>query len=873
MSQRLIVTHNNADFDAIASLLAMHRLDPTAIPVLPARTHRNVQDFLSLYASLLRGVVLDDLDEVEALEYVYVVDTQKRPTLPGLLPSTKVYIVDHHPPTQKLPRNYEFWGEELGATTTLLTERIQREDILLSSLEASLLMLGIYEDTGSLAYETTTPRDIRAAAWLLTQGAKLEIVRNFLSHSLEDDQWILYDRLRESATIVEIEGHSILIAIAEMPKQLTGIAAIAHQIANLYDPSALVLLVQMGQDVQMVGRSSVEAIDVGEVARKLGGGGHGRAAAALVHHTTIPDIVTRLMGLLHEIVQPSVTVADLMSTGQIETVADTDTIDDANREMQVSGHEGYPVIEGERVVGLLTRRAVDRAINHNLGHQHVTQIMEAGTNIYVRPSDSLEALRQKIIDTGWGQLPVLDDSNTMIGIVTRTDLIRRWGEGPRDSRRQRLLLQQLQETLPDGLWPLIKTISHEAQAQQLDLYLVGGLVRDLLLDVPNLDIDFVVEGEAIPFVQHLCAKYGGDMRYHYQFGTAKWLLDADLAARMDLAYSDEWPSFIDFATARAEFYKEPTALPTVRQSSIKQDLHRRDFTINSLAIRLAPEPMGDLIDYYNGERDLNHKIIRVLHSLSFVDDPTRIIRAVRFEQRLGFHIEERTAGLLQDALSFLDRVTGERIRNELAHILREPDPLRALRRLDQTGILHRIHSALYVDAWFEAAYRAIIYFRHNPIWPIAPNFGKWPLSIFALLTVRLSKEMLDSVGKRLQVSRAQMKLLHMVQDGYCQILAFTPDMYPSTVVEILEPLDEMCWLALWAAAPTAVIRQIIEQFVTEWRHVQSTYDGRRLREMGMKPGPAMGQMLRDIRRAWLDGIVSTSQQEDDFVQRMLDELA
>lgn len=860
---RLIFTHNNADFDAIASLMALHKLDPTAVPVLPTRTHRNVEDFLTLYASLLPAVPWQEI-QTETIEFAYLVDTQKHHLI---RPTTPTHIIDHHPLKIQLAAEHIFLGEVVGATTTLLTERLQREELPLTPLEATLLTLGIYEDTGSLTYTSTTSRDVRAAAWLLEHGAKLDIVRDFLGQRLENDQLEVYEHLCKSATMLEIQGHNVLVASASVDEQISSLSSIVHQLSNLYDPHALFAFIQVGSDVQMIARSGVEQIDVGEIARQLGGGGHNRAAAALIHDSTHETVAQQVIAILGHSVRPSVTVANLMSTGHIETITHDAKVSEAAHLMQMSGHEGYPVIQGDRVVGLLTRRAVDRSMSHKL-EQRVEQVMETGTGIFVHPDDSLETLRQKMMDTGWGQMPVLDDKGKMIGIVTRTDLIRRWGERPRNHRHQQLILQQLQQILPGGLWSLIQQVAREAQEKRLELYLVGGLVRDVLLNLPNLDIDFVVEGDAIELVQHLCQRFGGEMRYHPPFGTAKWLIAETTAKAAGVEYSAEWPAFLDFATARSEFYKEPTALPTVRQSSIKQDLHRRDFTINSMAIRLSPEPMGDLIDYYNGERDLNAKLIRVLHSLSFVDDPTRIIRAVRFEQRLNFQIETRTKKLLSDALPFLDRVTGERVRNELEHILKERDPLRGLLRLDELGVLRQIFAGFMIDAWFEAAYQMLLSAK-NVVAPWSIENYPWDVGLWLLLTMRLSAEELDTLSQRLLMPRFLMKPVKAIQTGYQRLLDFDRKTPPSKVVETLEKMEGVCWLALWAAVPSGELRQIVVQFVTTWQHIKSTVSGKQLIALGIAPGPSVGIILKELRRAWLDGEIVDSESEKIFLEQIL----
>lgn len=204
----------------------------------------------------------------------------------------------------------------------------------------------------------------------------------------------------------------------------------------------------------------------------------------------ITSIKTQIMSLLPDIVKPGVRVAELMSAGRVQTLAAKTPINEAALLMQRSGHEGYPVLDGKSLVGLLTRRAVDRAMNHQMGHQPVATIMEAG-QVYVQPNDGLEALRQKMMDSGWGQMPVLNNDGKIIGIVTRTDLIRRWTEPPLHANQHTLMHQKLARVLPPDVWQLILTIAQHAQAAQMGLYLVGGFVRDLLLDVPNLDIDFL----------------------------------------------------------------------------------------------------------------------------------------------------------------------------------------------------------------------------------------------------------------------------------------------------------------------------------------------------------------------------------------------
>ena len=354
-----------------------------------------------------------------------------------------------------------------------------------------------------------------------------------------------------------------------------------------------------------------------------------------------------------------------------------------------------------RLVGLLTRRAVDRTMSHKL-NLTVGAVMNAGS-VTVSPEAPLETLQQIMTDTGWGQVPVVVNDE-IIGIVTRTDLLKTLAPKQATSGRKNLA-DRLEASLPPARLALLRAVANTAQAQQAALYVVGGFVRDLLLGRPSLDYDLVVEGDAIALGRALVQQYGGRATTHRRFGTAKWRigeireeLAAKLAEETGLKLDETtFPETLDLVSARREFYTHPTALPTVERGSIKLDLHRRDFTINTLALRLDGKYYGELHDHWGGRADLQAGLIRVLHSLSFVDDPTRILRAVRFEQRFGYQIEPRTKELLKNALGLLDRVSGDRVRHELDNMLNEPAWEAMFDRMAELEVHTAIHPALPWD--------------------------------------------------------------------------------------------------------------------------------------------------------------------------------
>ena len=583
---QVIFTHNHADFDAIASLLAAHKLYPQAVPVLPHELNRDVAEFVTLYQNGLPFVRWDDVRE-KTVDHIILVDTQRVPEYKNFTPAhIPTLIIDHHPRRDDLGANVTFTGEQIGANTTLLLEQLQQDKtITLTSLEATLLALGIYSDTGSMTYSRTTPRDIQAVVWLLEHKAVLDTVRRFLTAPLNDDQQMLLDKLIQSAESRSIQGCAVVVAAARMEEYIPQVNAVTHRLSDILDPSALFVLVEMDGAIQMVCRSRTDAIDVGAIAKHFGGGGHVRAAAAKIY-AHLPDALDNLWALLEATVQPAARVSELMSYG-IQTVEVDQPIAEIIQQLRRIGHEGYPVLEEGRVVGLLTRRDADRALEHGLKEAIVRDVMVGG-GVTLNPDDGVSKLERLMVQSGWGQIPVVDGHGHLIGIVTRTDLINHWVKvhpttPPQDDR---LDPAQIEHVLGEAASALIHTIADHARQQQISVYMVGGIVRDLLLHRPNFDVDFVVEGDAIAFAESLSAVFGGEVASFRPFGTAKWRLDEVV---MEALKVRNLPEHVDFATSRNEFYEHPTALPSVYSSSIKLDLHRRDFTINTLAVQLSPE--------------------------------------------------------------------------------------------------------------------------------------------------------------------------------------------------------------------------------------------------------------------------------------------
>ena len=868
----LVLTHEQADFDAVASLLAVRLMDPGATAVLPRRLNRNVRAFLTLYGDRLPLVEFDDLRR-GPIERITLADTQNLVSVKGYRAGVPVHVVDHHPRTAALPENWTAHIEPLGATTTLLVEDIQQLGLELDLVQATMLLLGIYEDTGSLTYGSTTPRDIRACAWLIEAGANLQIAADFLNHPLSESQRALYDRLFEAATTHEIQGLTIVITAAEAPGFLDEISTLAHKLRDLFDPDGLFVLVGLNGHVQMVARSTTDSLDVAKVAEHFGGGGHNRAAAAIIRDASLDSVRRRLLELLPQVIEPEITVGEIMSRGP-QLLDPQVTITQAAEQMRRFGHEGYPVVENGKVIGLLTRRAVDRALAHGLDKMPVSSVMNAG-ELVVSPHDSVQHLQRLMIEHDWGQVPVADpESGEIIGIVTRTDLLKTLAGG-QDRPRRASLADKLDQALPPARREMLRLIARQAEELGLALYVVGGFVRDLLLGKPSLDFDLVVEGDAIRLARALARKYGGRVSSHRRFGTAKWRLDPqDERLRSALGLEQEQladlPATLDLVSARTEFYMHPTALPTVQQGSIKLDLHRRDFSINTLALRLDGRYYGKLLDHWGGGKDLREGVIRVLHSLSFIDDPTRMLRAVRLEQRLGFTIEPRTLELLHDALPLLGRVSGERVRGELEQIFKEPRRLQIMDRLQELDLLRAIHPALRWGDWQRQAFAQVEGFRPPESWRLAGEVEPQAL-YYGMLLVALEPAQAQAVCRRLHFAAQLRADLLQANRLYHGFPARCGEGRPSALVEYLEGFRERALVIAWLAFfDQPDCRARLERYLRQWRFVTPTTTGDTLRAMGLPPGPAYGRILHRLRAARLDGEVTSDEQEQALLEALLE---
>ena len=877
----VIITHEQADFDALASLLGACITHPDTLPVLPQKTNRNVADFLKMFTSSFLFQEVSDLPK-ENIEQVTLVDTQSLITIKGTNRNTKVRVIDHHNAKKDLPADWDFQFVPYGAATTFFVKKIQAEGVYdLNAMEATLLLLGIYEDTGSLTYTNTTPHDASAIAYLLSKNANLEIAASFLNPPLSSAQQAVFQKLLEQSRHINIYDLNILIASANALELEDEISSIAHKMNNLFEPDALFLLTKLKEGIRFVARSSTNRVDVAKIAQRYGGGGHRRASAALLKNddkgqNNLKSFEEDLETVLRDQILPAVRVRNIMSKKPLILSPKT-SVDEARTLMERYGYEGFPVIKDNKIIGLLKRRAVDKALTHHLD-KTAFSLMEAG-NFSVSKNDTLEELQQVMSESGWGQIPVVSKSSgEIIGIVTRTDLLKAITGNGQDNHH-RNLAGAIKENTSIGEYQLLDLISQTAAEVDLPIYIVGGFVRDLLLETASPDFDIVVEGDALRLSEMLSSKFGGKVTSHKKFGTAKWWpREKNSSANSELLpiqpeHLDQIPAALDLISARTEFYEKPTALPTIKQSSIKLDLHRRDFTINTMAIRLDGDHFGDLYDYWGGLNDLENGLVRVLHSLSFVDDPTRMLRAVRFEKRFDFEIEIRTLELLTEAVSLLDNVSGDRIRHELDQIFYEKESSKMLQRLHGLGILERIDPAIIWRDEFSEEIRKVKESRNNDLQENGSDQKNQDLAnqTYVILLCRLATQDLNRVIKRLRF-RKDIRQIISAANALWHNQEMLSKLSPGDFTEKIEKYPILAINTLLLIANDPDFRSKLEKYAADWKHITIETSGNDLRKLDIPPGPIYHQMLRRLRIAKINGDITDQTQEKEMLQQLIQKM-
>ena len=862
----IITSHLNADFDALASMIAAKKLYPDASIIFPGSQERKVRDFIEIFSPLEMSRI-KDIDRTQVKRLI-IVDT-KQPDRIGPLADLlrhrdiDVHIYDHHPFEVGDIRGKHEKADMVGATATIMTEVLREKKLPPTPMEATVLALGIYEETGCLLFPSTTERDLLAVSYLLRRGANLNIVSEYVKIDLRREEIELLSELLSAAQEWTINGVRIVLAKASRDSYVGDAAILAHKIMDMEDIDAVILILSMEGKTLLVARSRVQELDVSLLLREFGGGGHHAAAAATVKEDS-PDIIAdRIAHMLPEHVRPGKIAADIM-TQPVITITWDSPIFEAERMMTKYGVNVLPVIRGGAYVGLISRETVEKSLFHGFGKNHVFDFCST-EKLTVTADTPIRDIETMMIEQNQKFMPVLAE-NVIIGAITRTDILRILYEEFLKKRRidkeettephftSRNLSGWLRDRFPEEVYTVLKLSGEIAENLGYGVYLVGGSVRDLLMGEQNLDIDLVIEGDGIAFAQALSVHTAAKVKVHHVFGTAQIFLKT---LRLDVA------------TARTEYYESPAALPKVETSSIKKDLYRRDFTINSLAIRLNPHDFGLLMDFFGGQRDIKEKTIRVLHNLSFVEDPTRAFRAIRFSERFGFRLSKHTASLMKSAIEMglFDRLSGSRLYDELLLTFHETNPVLTLQKLSDYGLLKVIHPAITFDEDLE---RALTSMGETLAWYdllfLDEKVDKGILYLMALLSLLADTDRNEALA-RLAVPPRARELIHNGISNAVTILTKLPAKDVAALYHLLAGSKTEALIFAVSAAKDVRKKKDISHYLVELRKISPLLNGHDIMTLGIPQGPLYSRILNDLRDARLMGKVVTREDELAFIRK------
>lgn len=871
----LITCHSNADFDALAAMCAAALIYGPCDVLFPGTQEANLQTFyqeLKERPGAAPGCTfLDDrVPDFSKYGRLVAVDTRRRSRLRHVWPlldnpGTRIEVWDHHPETSDDVHAHVCHAEICGAVTTLLIEEIQKRNIAVPRETATVLGLGIYSDTGSFSFSSVTQRDFAAAGWLLGRGMDINIISEKTAFSMTKEHIRALNALLESAQTYHINGADVVLAEATLDSYLDDFAFLAHKMMEMEKFDILFAIGRMDDRIQIVARSRSHAVNVGAVCSAFGGGGHAYAASASVRDKTPSEVRDGILTQLYLQEEGEKTARDYMSQPAIG-IEEGHTIAEADELMLHFGLKTMPVFAPmtRRCTGLIDSQITQKAIAHGLAGAPLTDYMRR--NLKTLPvTATLRDITTVIVGARQRLVPIVSGGSSVVGVVSRTDLINIFAQEPGRMNptdrapKSRNMGRTMRDRLPKDVLDILEKAGALGRSRQTPVYVVGGFVRDLLLKTPNHDIDLVVEGDGIGFARAFAGVLGGRVRVHKKFLTSVVIFPG--------AGGKE--ERVDVATARLEYYESPAALPTVEHSSIKMDLYRRDFTINALAIRLDCEPMGEIVDFFGGQKDIRDRVIRVLHTLSFVEDPTRCLRAVRFEQRYHFRIGPATEKLIKNdvSLKLLDKLSPSRLFNEFEHICAEETAILCIRRLHELGILQAIHPQLSINpdrkemlirtakvmAWYRLLY-------------IDEEMRPW-LVYFLVLCSSLTYAVTLEVFRRLGIPPALKNEVLGCREKARSLrsslkrLTATPGFRVSALCAMLRPLPVEFVLYLMADMEVPETRRALSRYITVWRTEKPGVDGSDLKKLGLAPGPAYGVILQRLLEAKLDGTAASPEEQ------------
>ncbi|MFC0557699.1 CBS domain-containing protein [Halalkalibacter alkalisediminis] len=827
----VIVSHVNLDFDGLACLLAAKKLHPNAKVALTDKQHPTVKSFLAIYRDQLAFSSYENIDWKKLKKLILVdVASVKRTgiPLPSISTEVETIVYDHHSPKDDDLTTGIRYIKNYGAAITLLFDHIMEQGLSISPFEATLFGLGLYTDTGNFTFQQTTARDLHVASILRELQMDVTLIDRFQEQVLTAAEKQLLHVLLTNGEEKVINGITMFVTSHEQSSYIGGLATITRKVLESTGVDAVISIVKMKDHVYVVARSSSERVDFRSLMENLGGGGHSQAASATVKKTALLDVKKTVQTSLNQLIRKAITAADIMSF-PVKSVSPNDSINSVLEQMYQYGHTGFPVLnEQNELIGVISRRDVDKATHHGLGHAPVKGYMTTQL-VVLSPTTSLETIQETMMKHNIGRIPIVNEEKQVVGILSRTNVIEQLHK--QTNHEEEPVLQTIKKQLSPDIYKLLIDIGTLADEQQISAFLIGGVVRDFLLERPNEDIDIVVEDDGILFADLLSKKIGGDVKTHEKFGTATWTTPSGLK--------------LDIVTCRTEYYDSPGTLPIVRPSNLREDLRRRDFTINAMALQINRTHFGTLIDFFQGQEDIKKKKIRILHTLSFIEDPTRIIRAVRFAIRFNYKLAEQTYHLAIDACSMLKQVSSTRFLHEMDLLIKENSIIPGVQLLNDIGVWKSLFDLQVKEHQMASIKRLESYHFQDP---------------FSYLIALLYKQKAwKHQIKRYAITTKQQQLVKQLEEMAKTVL---PSNITLSELHLRFATFKEENLLLFALL---IQHKKLEQYIVKRQNLNPLLTGEDLIEQGIKPGPKFSEILHQLTCLQLDQKLLTKKEAIDWL--------
>ena len=853
---KIIAGHTNMDFDCLASLVAAGLLYPDHIPVLPDNAERGVRDYISNEGLGVKFLLSSQLD-APCKEMILVDNNDiSRTGINGeyLKDCSVTLIYDHHPETEEFLRNSEIKGvyKPYGANITLLMEEIKKNDILLNEAHVRLFLLGLYEDTGFFSYVSLQEADVRNFYDLFQRlsNKDMSYISRYLVTDLTAEQLSVMDDLAKQSLYMDTPHGKIAFCTAEREDYISNISFVAQRLLVILSVEAVFVLTRLGKSVYFMARSRNKEIDVRKCVAPLGGGGHPSAAYVALKETSFIDARERVFDIILRCYQKTRALKEIMNA-HVVTASEEESIAEVREKMLAYNHSKIPVLSRSgKIEGLVTQKEINRLYQHGFGHLPVRDYTDREIPVLTE-EDDLSQARKEILENR-KSIVLVSSQGALSGIITKNDLLLLdfLREGPQKNIIN--LSSEIRYGLKGKYFSRVRSAGEMADKRGYRAYVVGGFVRDLLLKRPTFDIDLVVEGSGIDVARDLAECEGGKVIVHKKFQTATVIFDDGFK--------------MDIATARSETYERPGALPVVMRSPLKYDLYRRDFTINAMAISLSEESFGDLYDYFGGYEDLKKGILKVLHTISFIEDPTRVLRGIRFAARFDFSFGKQTLSLLKNALEMkaLHYLSGRRIKDELFLIFQEDYPENVFSLMESLEIFPELMEGTHFTQEKVKVFREI---RHIHHWFRLLYLKKkvrerflYLMALFSGMEPRLKKSCIERFELTKKFQQLSDQVEEFIQEQYKTVHA-KKFLKKSQIYDLFRRLDVEALLYLMAAySHNERFQQYASLFIIEISRKKQLINGNDIQKAGLKRGEDLRKIIDTIHKMHIDGEIKTREE-------------